>query len=242
MRAGAHGSRTFHRGHGRRRLVTTFPQLIVYVANVLEITLVSDCGCEVEGIGSEKERRTIGIALALNASMFVIGTVAGVVAQSSALIADALDMLADSTAYGIALVAIGRTASFKRRAAIASGVLLLILGLGVIADTVRRTLYGGEPEGWLMMGTAAVSLIVNVTVMRMLARYRKGEVHLRAAWIFTRADVIANGGVIVAALLVMATTSPIPDRLAGITIGIYVLKEAIEILREAKAESANLQA
>lgn len=93
-----------------------------------------------------------------------------------------------------------------------------------------------------MMGTAAVSLIVNVTVMRMLARYRKGEVHLRAAWIFTRADVIANGGVIVAALLVMATTSPIPDRLAGITIGIYVLKEAIEILREAKAESANLQA
>ena len=198
---------------------------------------MSDCGCKFGDARSNQERRTIGIALALNAAMFVIGIVAGVLAQSSALLADALDMLADSTAYGIALVAIGRTASFKRRAAISSGALLLILGLGVIADTVRRTLYGGEPEGWLMMWTAAMSLIVNVTVMRLLARYRRGEVHLRAAWIFTRADVVANLGVIVAALVVMATESPIPDRLAGVAIGIYVIREAIEILREAKAES-----
>ena len=97
-----------------------------------------------------------------------------------------------------------------------------------------RALVGGEPEGWIMALIALLSLIVNASVLKVLAPYRKGEVHLRAAWIFTRADVIANLGVIIAAMLVIATNSGIPDLLVGAAIGLYVLKEATEILREAR--------
>jgi Co/Zn/Cd efflux system component len=194
---------------------------------------LNDCGCRTGDVVTQRERRTIAIALSLNAAMFVIGTTAGLIARSNALLADALDMLADSAAYGIALLAIGRTAAFKRCAAIASGLILATLGAGVVADAVRRALVGGEPDGWIMALTAVVSLIVNASVLKMLAPYRKGEVHLRAAWIFTRADVIANLGVISAAVLVLATTSRVPDLLVGAAIGLYVLKEAIEILREA---------
>lgn len=195
---------------------------------------MSDCDCQIGEAKTRLERRTIGIALALNAAMFAIGIAAGLVARSNALLADALDMLADSTAYGIALLAIGRAAAFKQRAAFASGLILAILGVGVIADAVRRALVGAEPEGWIMALTAFFSLIVNASVLKILAPYRKGEVHLRAAWIFTRADVIANLGVISAAMLVIATSSGIPDLLVGAAIGLYVLKEAIEILREAR--------
>lgn len=90
-----------------------------------------------------------------------------------------------------------------------------------------------------MFAVAALSLAVNATVLCMLRRYREGEVHLRASWIFTRADVIANVGVIVAGILVLLTDSRVPDLIIGCAIGLYVLKEAFEILRESREEKAH---
>lgn len=195
---------------------------------------MSDCGCQTATADTAEERRTMSIALALNATMFVVGTVAALVADSAGLLADALDMLADSSVYAIALLAIGRSMAFKRHAAQASGVLLAVLGLGVVIEAVRRGVVGAEPEGWIIVGMATLSLLVNATVFRMLAKYRDGEVHLRASWIFTRADVVANLGVIVAGLLVLATSTPWPDLVIGVAIGIYVIREAVEILRDAR--------
>jgi Co/Zn/Cd efflux system component len=165
--------------------------------------------------------------------MFVVGTVAGLLARSSALLADALDMLADAAAYTIALFAIGRAPLFKRRAALVSATLLGVLGLSVMADAVHRTVAHGVPVGAAMLCVATLSLIVNLTVLRMLAPFRTGEVHLRATWIDTRADAVANIGVIVAALMVMATNSRLPDLVIALAIGAYVLKEALEILSHA---------
>jgi Co/Zn/Cd efflux system component len=62
-----------------------------------------------------------------------------------------------------------------------------------------------------------------------------GEVHLRATWIF-RVDVIANIGVIASGVLVLLSGSRYPDLVAGTAIGGYVVKEAVEILREAQEE------
>ncbi|WP_343122241.1 cation transporter [Rhodanobacter sp. 115] len=84
------------------------------------------------------------------------------------------------------------------------------------------------------MSVAFVSLIVNATVLRLLARFRHGEVHLRAIWICTRADVIANLAVIVSGVLVLLLHSAVPDLVIGTAIACYVLKEALGILREAK--------
>jgi Co/Zn/Cd efflux system component len=84
-----------------------------------------------------------------------------------------------------------------------------------------------------MMAVAFVSFLVNANVLRMLGRYREGEVHLRATWIFTHVDVIANVGVMLSGLLVLLTGSRFPDLVVGGAIGIYVIKEAIEILGEA---------
>jgi len=182
----------------------------------------------------ETDRRVLRIALALNAAMFVIGILAGMLAQSTGLIADALDMLADASAYGIALVAVGRTDRFKSGAAAVSGTVLLLLGLGVLLDVARRAFLGSAPEGLAMIGIAAISLAVNASVLRMLGRFRSGEVHLRATWIFTRADVVANLGVIASGVLVLLTGSRYPDLVVGAAIGIYVVREAWEILEEAR--------
>jgi cation diffusion facilitator family transporter len=193
-----------------------------------------DCGCHGEQANTRTERRVIGIALALNATMFLVEATAGWIADSSALLADALDMLADAAGYTIALAAIGRTEAFKTRAALRSGVLLAILGVAVILETIRRAIMGSAPEGSLMLPVALLALIVNSIVLVMLARYRRGEVHLRASWIFTRADVITNLVVILAALLVKITQSRMPDIVIGLAIGVYVVREAIEIRTMAK--------
>lgn len=194
---------------------------------------MSDCGCHHEAKDAG-ERRILTIALALNALMAVVGGVAGWIGQSTGLLADGLDMLADAAAYAIGLAAIGRSARFKANAATASGIALLILGLGLLFEVVRRVGVGAEPESGWMIATAALSLVVNLTVLRLLAPLKRGEVHLRASWIFTRTDVIANMGVIAAGVMVMLLRSPYPDFVIGSLIGLYVVNEAVEILSEAR--------
>ena len=196
---------------------------------------MTDCGCEAPEVKTAEERRILRLALGLNAAMAVIGGLAGWIGQSTGLLADALDMLADAAAYSIALLAIGRTALFKIRAATLSGTILLVLGIGILFEVGRRLIYGAEPLSEWMIGTAILSLIVNLTVLRLLAPMKSGEVHLRATWLFTRADVVANLGVILAGLLVLWLRVPYPDFVIGTLIGLYVIKEAIEILRDARS-------
>ena len=194
---------------------------------------MTDCGCHHEAKNAQ-ERRILTIALVLNAAMAVIGGVAGWIGQSTGLLADALDMLSDATAYAIGLAAIGRGARFKANAAWLSGSVLLMLGLGLLLEVGRRVFQGAEPlSGW-MIGTACLSLVVNLTVLRLLAPLKSGEVHLRATWIFTRADVVANIGVVISGVLVALTSSRYPDLIIGALIGLYVVREAFEILSEAR--------
>ncbi|MGJ3647088.1 cation diffusion facilitator family transporter [Sphingomonas sp. GlSt437] len=194
----------------------------------------SDCGCTPVAPDTKSQRRVLHIALGLNAMMFVVEVTAGLLANSTGLLADGLDMLADASAYAIALTAIGRSGRFKANAATLSGVLLLILGLGVIIDAVRRIISGELPEGLWMIGIAAAALAVNATVLRLLSKERNQEVHMRTTWIFTRADVVANTALILAGIAVVLTGIRYFDLIVGIGIGLYVVKEAIEILSEAR--------
>lgn len=198
---------------------------------------MSECGCHAEAT-NEAERRILRIALGLNLTMFLVGMTAGLIAQSMGLIADSLDMLADAAAYGIGLLAWTRSAYFKASAAQMSGTLLLILGGGVLAGVVWRLVTGSQPEGMWMMTVAVVSLLVNATVLRLLERFRHGEMHLRATWIFTRVDVIVNMAVIVSGALVLWLQRAAPDLIIGSAIALFVMKEAVGLLREAREARA----
>lgn len=203
---------------------------------------MSDCGCHDVEANSAAERRVLWIALALNLAMAVIGGITGWLGQSTGLLADALDMLSDATAYAIGLAAIGRAARFKANAAMLSGSVLLVLGVGVLFEVGRRAMVGSEPASMTMLVVATLSLAVNLTVLRLLRRFRTGDVHLRASWIFTRADVVANVGVIGSALLVAWTGSRYPDLIVGTGIGLYVIREAWEILGEARTARRDAKA
>ena len=195
---------------------------------------MAECGCEPTAADTPQQRRVLKIALGLNATMFIVGVTAGVIARSSGLIADGLDMLADATAYAIALAAAGRSSLFKASAARNSGFVLIALGVVVLGDVGRRVLTGEPPEGWIMIAVASIALIVNANVLRLLIRQRSPEVHVRATVTFTRVDVIANMAVIISGIIVIATGFRLVDLAVGAAIGAYVIKEAMEILREAR--------
>lgn len=194
---------------------------------------MSDCGCEAP-TSTTSQRQALIAALILNATMFIVGLTAGIIAQSTGLIADSLDMLADALAFGIALAAAHRSNTFKSHAATLNGLLLLLLSLGMLVETTRRALFGSHPEAPLMLVVATASLAVNAFVLYLLARHRHDEVHLRAAWIFTRADVIASAAVILSALIIRFVGFRLADILVGFGIALYIFKEAVEILRSAR--------
>ena len=177
------------------------------------------------------EARVLRWLLGINAAMFVVEIVAGWWAQSTGLLADSLDMLADAAVYALALHAVGRGGGERQRAARAAGWTQLLLALGALAEVGRRALLGSEPEAPLMMGIALLALAANASCMALLMRHREGGVHMRASWIFSTNDVLANLGVIIAGALVAWTGTRWPDLMVGAVIGLLVLIGALRILR-----------
>lgn len=180
---------------------------------------------------SKEESRTLRLLLAINGTMFFVELMLGLVAQSTGLIADSLDMFADAAVYGLALYAVGRAASMKLRAAHLAGWLQLVLALGALTEVVRRSLFGSEPESGLMMGIGLLALAANVTCLLLISRKRDYGAHMRASYIFSANDVLANMGVILAGVLVAWTGSSYPDLVIGTVIGIIVLNGARRILK-----------
>jgi Co/Zn/Cd efflux system component len=194
---------------------------------------MSDCGGELDE-AAELERQTLWILLAINGAMFIGEAIAGWWGDSTGLLADSLDMLADASVYGIALYAVGQSRGLQAGAATASGVLQIALGLGVLLEVGRRFLYGSDPVSPLMIAVGTLALVANVSCLLLIAKHRKGGVHMRASWIFSRNDVIANLGVILSGVLVMSLGSRLPDLLIGALIAVVVVRGGLQILREAK--------
>lgn len=193
---------------------------------------MTDCNnsCNCAAAAATAEAKTLRWLLGINALMFVVEIVTGWLAQSTGLIADSLDMLADAAVYGLALYAVGH-AGRQLGAARLSGWLQMLLALGVLSEVVRRWVLGSAPEPLPMMGIALLALVANVACLALLARHRKGGAHMRASWIFSTNDVLANLGVILAGALVAWTGSNIPDLLIGLLIALLVLNGARRILQ-----------
>lgn len=176
------------------------------------------------------EARVLRWLLAINALMFGVELVAGLIAQSTGLMADSLDMLADAVVYGLALYAVGRSVKLQAQAAQVAGVLQLMLAVGVLAEVGRRFVFGSEPESMLMIAIAFLALIANVACLILISKHRNAGAHMKASWIFSANDVLINAGVMVAGGLVAWTGSHYPDLLIGTMIGLIVLNGARRIL------------
>jgi Co/Zn/Cd efflux system component len=197
---------------------------------------MADC-CDLDE-ATGLERRALVALLTINATMFVVEAIAGLIAESTGLLADSLDMLTDASVYAAALYAAGRSARIQANAALASGIVQLGLGLSVLIEVGRRYLYGSEPLSAIMMGVGAAALVANLACLILLAKHRQGGVHMRALWICSGSDVIANLGVVASGAMVALLNSRLPDLIVGAVVSALVIRGGFRILGEARAAQA----
>lgn len=180
---------------------------------------------------NEKESGVLKVLLLINAVMFGLEFVVGWWAQSTGLLADSLDMFSDAAVYGVSLYAVGHSVKKKLKAAHLSGWLQVILALLTLGEVLRRFLLGSEPVSGLMMAFGGIALIANTYCLVLITKSRDSGAHMKASWIFSANDVIANAGVILAGFLVYLTGSFYPDLIIGVLIGLVVLNGARRILK-----------
>lgn len=192
-------------------------------------------GSEVQlDAGNAAERKTLLWVLGINFLQVIVAGVVGVVADSTGLLGAALDNLADAAVYMVSIYAVGRAVSAKARAARLSGVLLIILGLGLLVEVLRRFFVGAEPIGLAMIVTAIANAATNLLCLRLLRAHREQGVHLKASWTFTTNDMLANAGIVLSGAAVMFFKSPLPDLVIGLIVAGIVLKGGWDILKEAR--------
>lgn len=180
------------------------------------------------------QTRVLRIVLAINAVFFLTEGFAGLIIGSMGLMADSLDMLADALVYGLSLYAVGRTGRTRAGVAKMAGYIQLFLAVAGFAEVLRRVFMDTPvPDFRMMILVSAMALAANMVCLKLLQGIRSRESHIRASMIFTSNDILANLGVIMAAVLVLLFSSPIPDLVIGVVVFILVLRGAIRILKSA---------
>lgn len=137
-------------------------------------------------------RRALWIVVLINVGYGVVEIVGGLIADSQALKADALDFLGDGSITFLGLLAIGWGLRLRAKSALLQGIFLAVMGIGVLGYTIYRTQVLQTPEAELMGFLGFGALLINVISVIVLLPHRKGDANVRAVWLFSRNDAFGN--------------------------------------------------
>lgn len=179
------------------------------------------------------QRRVLIAVLVINLAMFFIEFGAGMVAHSSALQADAVDMLGDAIVYGLSLWAVNRGARWEAGAALAKGLLILAFFVFIVVEVISKLVHGVPPSSGLMVVFGAIALLANLACLALLWRFRALNINMKSTFECSRNDVAANVGVLAAAGGVALTGHAWPDILVGAVIALLFLASAVRVIGEA---------
>lgn len=168
--------------------------------------------------------------------MFVVEIVAGLIAGSNALQADALDFLGDAGNYGISLFVLGMGLRARANAALIKGATMAAFGSWVVASTLWHVWHGGLPRAEIMGGIGLLALVANAGIAAILFAHRHGDANRRSVWICSRNDAIANLAVLAAAAGVAGSGTRWPDLAVAALIAGLNLSGAMTIIRQARRE------
>jgi Co/Zn/Cd efflux system component len=202
-------------------------------SNLLKSEFIDDA----ENFNSDESNhvKILWSVLLINFGFFIIEMLTGIISKSMGLVADSLDMFADAAVYGLSLLAIGKALSTKKLVARLAGYFQFTLAVIGFVEVVRRFI-GFEviPNFQTMIIVSIFALIGNIISLFLLQKTKSKEAHMQASMIFTSNDVIVNGGVILAGILVNIFSSKIPDLFIGGIVFIVVIQGAFRILKLAK--------
>jgi cobalt-zinc-cadmium efflux system protein len=196
------------------------------------------------GARPDDHRRLLAGALALIAALMAGELVAGILAGSLALLADAGHLVSDVAALGLALAASamasrpaeGRwTYGFRRLeilSAQANGLLLGLVGIWIVYAAIRRLVSPAEVRGGVVLVVALAGIAVNLAATALLVRASRESLNVRGAFLHVVTDLAAFAGTAVAGGLVLATGWDRFDPIAGLVVAALMFWGAFGLLRE----------
>ena len=184
---------------------------------------------------SDAQRRwVVTIALAINALMFAVEIGAAVAASSTALLADAIDMLADALVLGISLLAVSRGEAWKLAASRFKGHIMVAFGVLVLVQVSWKFAHPTLPRHEIIEIVSVLALLANVACISLLWQHRGQDLNMRSLWLCSRNDVIANLGTLAAGILVWLTAQQWPDLVVGAAIAALSIATGLQVLRESE--------
>jgi cobalt-zinc-cadmium efflux system protein len=185
------------------------------------------------------------VGILLNVGFVVLGVIAGVIAHSTALLADAAhnmgDVLGLGAAWGATILA--RRSRTERRtyglrrttilAALANGGLVLFAIGGVVWEAIQRL--GAPPpvDGAVVAVVAAIGVLLNGIAAMMFVRGRDKDMNIRAAFLHLAADAVVSAGVVVSGLVVWTTGWAWIDPAVSLLVSLIIVRGTWRLVREA---------
>ncbi len=193
--------------------------------------------CEIEKLQA-RQSKTLKVVLGINVVMFLVEFLAGLIAGSTALLADSLDMLGDALVYGFSLYVVSRNDTWKAVSALIKSGIIALFGLFVLGQVAHKFLNPVTPHFETIGLIGLLALAANVVCLSLLIHHRAEDVNMRSVWLCSRNDIIANISVLFAALGVWITNSQWPDLLVGLGIAVLFLFSAFHVYQDATATYA----
>jgi cobalt-zinc-cadmium efflux system protein len=187
--------------------------------------------------------RRLVVAIALNLLLTLVEVIAGLVAGSLALLADALHNFNDCGSLVIALVArrvarrpsdVRRTFGYRRAEVVGALInltILVVVGLYLVGEGIHRLFAPADVDGWIVVVVAA--LAVDLGTAMLLFAMSRGNLNVRAAYLHNLSDAIASVGVIVAGVAVLLWDAGWVDPLVTLAIAAYILWQSLSMMAHA---------
>jgi len=183
-----------------------------------------------------QQSRTLKIVLIINLIMFFVEIIWGYLSQSTALMADSLDMFGDALIYGMSLYVVHKGLRAKAKVALVKGLIMLALSLLILGEAVWKFFKGDIPNFEMMGIVGAIALGANLVCLFLLFKHRKEDINMQSTWLCSRNDILANTSVLVAALLVYLFNSNLPDVLIGLALAGIIISSSWGVIFRAYRE------
>ena len=186
----------------------------------------------------------LALALALILAFMAVEVAVGIAARSLALLSDAAHMLTDAGALALSLVAIrlarrpargAMTYGLKRSeilAAAINGSTLLVLGVLIVVEGVRRIVDPPDVEGGLVLAVAILGIAVNLAATWILARANRQSLNVEGAFQHIVTDLAAFVATAIAGAIVLISGFTRADGIAALLVAALMLRAAYMLLRE----------
>jgi len=191
-----------------------------------------------------RDTRSLGIALGITLTFFVVELIGGILTNSLALLTDAWHMLNDVFSLGFALLAAWialRPATLKRTygyyrieilAAFLNGIFLWVVVVFIFYEAFHRIQHPLEIQSLNMLIIAFLGLIANGLSALVLSKSRDDSINVRGAFLHVVADTLGSVGAISAGLIMLFFGWYQADPLISMLIGLLIFYSSWKLVQD----------